>query len=162
MGSSNTLTYDQTPPRRPSIDDVGGGLKENETPAPDPVSMLTAEDENQQEKLMVAAHRLLPLAIVQVTFTGGVPSVTAAVGLGTGVDATDFTATDNANGDTTISWPSALMPAVGMPPRVWQTDDIEIDRVRALATSFGGNPAVRVKTKLAAVGTDCNFALEIF
>ena len=162
MGSSNTLTYDQSPPRRPTIDDVGGGMKENETPLPDPITMPTAEDENQQEKLLVAAHRLLPLAIIQVTITAGVPAVTSAVGLGTGVDVTDFTATDNAPGDTTISWPSTLMPSVGVSPRAWQTDDIEIDRVRALATSFSGNPAVRVKTKLAAVGTDCNFALEIF
>lgn len=47
MSSSDTLTYDQTPPHRPAIDELGGGAKVNVAPEPDPVRQLRAEDINQ-------------------------------------------------------------------------------------------------------------------
>jgi len=163
---SSTRTFDQTPPRRPTIDDVGGGLKTNRTPAPDPVRDATAEDYNQLGQQGVAAGSMIPLARVFVTISGGVPAVTSVMAPGSAVTTSSFTVTDNAAGDTTISWPVALLPTrAAAPGGLTQTDDTEIDRLRALYTTAAvpaaNSPAVRVKSKLGATGTDCNFVVDI-
>ena len=159
--SSNTLTFDETVPRRPTLDDVGGGLKTNATQAPDPVRDATAEDFNQMSKLHVAACRTIPIATLFVTFAAGVPSITALLAPGTDVDATDFTVVDNGVGDTTIHWAVTKLPVRTGGPKVSQTDDIEIDRLRAIYVTAASNPAVQVKSKLGAVATDCNFVVDI-
>ena len=160
--SSNTLTFDQTPPRRPTIDDVGGGGKLNAATPPDPVTMLTAEDVNQLGKLAAAFGRVVPLARISVAFSAGTPSIASVASVCSSVNAATFTLTDNAAGDTTISWLATAMPTTSGAPSVSQSDDAEIDRLRAFSTTFSGNPAVQVKSKLAAVGTDCNFVVEVY
>lgn len=166
MPASNTRTFDQTPPRRPTIDDVGGGLKSNRTPAPDPVRDATAEDYNQLGQQGVAAGTMIPLARVFVTISGGVPTVTSVMAPGSAVSTSSFTVTDNGAGDTTISWPVALLPSRAAGPIVSQIDDTEIDRLRAynvtVAEPAANSPGVRVKSKLGVTGTDCNFVVDIF
>lgn len=164
--SSNTLTFDESPtPRRPTIDDLGGGAKQNATAAPDPVRQATAEDFNQTTRQIAAIGRVIPLATVFVTISGGTPSVSGVLAPGSAVLAGSFTLTDNGAGDTTISWPASLLPTRSVGARAFQTDDTEIDRIRAVygvaSVPAANSPAVRVKTKLGATGTDCNFAVDI-
>jgi hypothetical protein len=167
MSSSNTNTFEQTPPRRPTIDDVGGGAKENRTPAPDPVRDATAEDFNQLGRQAASAGTMIPLVRLFVTISGGVPVVASVMSPSSLVSTGSFTVTDNADGDTTISWAAALLPTrASAPGGLTQTDDVEIDRLRALYTTAAvpaaNSPAVRVKSKLGATGTDCNFVVDIY
>ncbi len=164
--ASSTRTFDQTPPRRPTIDDVGGGLKSNRTPAPDPVRDATAEDYNQLGQQAAASGTMIPLARVFVTISGGVPTVTSVMAPGSAVLTSSFTVTDTGPGDTTVSWASTLLPTRAAGPVVSQIDDVEIDRLRAynvtVAVPVANSPGVRVKSKLGATGTDCNFVVEIY
>ena len=165
MPSSSTLTFDQNPPHRAGLSELGGGAKENSVKyPPDPTKHATAEDFNQFSQQHAAANRVLPLFRLFVTFNAGTPSIATCQALGSNVVAGDFTIADNANGDTTISWTTGtggkIPAAIG--PVVSQTDDTEIDRIRAFMTTVGSNPAVRVKTKLGATGTDANFCVEIY
>lgn len=169
MSASNTLTYDQDPPHRPGLQELGGGVKKDHPDpekAPDPVTMLTAAQENQNEKQVEALSRVTALVRLWVTFSGGTPSIVNVQAMGTNVTAPKFTVADNGDGDTTISWKTgAGAPAGALPPaigaKVSQTDDTEIDRLRAFLTTVGSDPAVRVKSKLGVVGTNCNFVVEI-
>ena len=86
---------------------------------------------------------------------------------GSSVVAGSFTVTDTGTGDTLISWKTgtgapagALAAAVGV--KASQTDDVEIDRIRAILTTSSGDPAAQVVTKIGAAPADCNFCLEIF
>jgi hypothetical protein len=159
--SSSTLTFDDSPPRRPSLDDVGGGQKVNATTPPDPVAQATAEDFNQISKQVVAHGALVPLARLFVTFSAGVPSITGMQSPSADLVVGDFTVTDNATGDTTISWIESSLPQRAAGPIVSQIDDVDIDKMRAFNTTASGNPAVRVKSFLGGAGTDANFVLDI-
>jgi hypothetical protein len=167
MASSDTLTFDQDPPHRPGLSELGGGAKENSLrQPPNPVTMPTAEDFNQFSRQHEAAGRVLPLARLWVGFSGGTPAILLVQALGGNVVAASFTVTDEGAGVTLISWKTGLGAPDGALPhaigvKVGQTDDVEIDRIRAILTSDSGDPAARIKTKLGASGTDCNFWLEI-
>lgn len=168
MSSSNTLTFDQDPPHRAALSELGGGAKENDVrpgKAPDPVKMATAEDFNQISGQLAAVNRVMPLAVLWVRITAGTPAIFALQAAGSTVIAADFTVVDVGPGETLISWTTGvggkLPAATGV--KASQTDDVEVDRLRPILTTDGsGNPAARVKTKLGAVMTDCNFCLEIY
>lgn len=168
MASSDTLTFDQDPPHRPGLSELGGGAKEN-TPGdePDPITMMTAEDCNQFSRQLEALGKVAPLALVWIRFSTGTPSIHRVMAPGSNVEAASFTVTDEGAGVTLISWKTgtsapdgALPDAVGVTAN--QTDDTEIDRIRAILTTSGSDPAARVKTKLGASATDCNFCLAIY
>lgn len=163
MAASNTPSWDQTVPRRPVIDDLGGGAKENHpTKPPNPVTMACAEDFNQATKQIAAMGRVCPLARIFVVFTAGVPSVASVQAPGAGVVVGTFTPIDNGAGDTTIWWLSTVIPSVGGGPKAFQTSDVAIEECRGFYTTSGGNPAVRVKTLFGGVATDANFAVELY
>lgn len=170
MASSDVLSFDQDPPHRAGISELGGGAKENDIRpgfAPDPVKHATAQDFNQFSQQIGALNRVMPLAILWVRINAGTPSIYAVQAAGSTVVAGSFLVTDTSTGNTLISWKTgtgvgapALPAAVGV--KASQTDDTEIDRIRAVLTTSGSDPAVRVKTKLGAVATDCNFCVEIY
>ncbi len=169
MASVDTLTFDQNPPHRAGVSELGGGAKEDSVPfPPDPVKHPTAGDFNQFTQQHAAANRVLPLARLWVRFATGTPSIFAVQALGSNVVADSFDVTDVGAGETLISWKTgtdapdgALPAAVGV--KADQTDDVEIDRgPRAILTTSGSDPAARVKSSLAGTPTDCNFCLEIF
>ncbi len=168
MPSSDTHTHDQDPPHRPGLAELGGGAKQNSSKAkPDPVTMATAEDFNQFSRQLEGIGKVIPLARLFVTFAAGVPSIQRVQALGSNVVIGSFTVVDEAAGTTLIKWKTgtgapagALADAVGCAAH--QSDDVEIDRIRAILTTSSGDPAARVKTKLGATGTDANFILEIF
>jgi hypothetical protein len=168
MASSDTLTFDADPPHRAGLSELGGGAKENSTVyPPDPVKHPTAQDFNQMSQQLSAVNRVMPLAILWVRIVAGVPSIFALQAAGTNVVTGSFTVVDVSVGETLISWKTgtgvgapALPAAVGV--RAAQTDDTAIDRLRAILTTSGSDPAARVKSFLGAAATDCNFCLEIY
>lgn len=169
MASSDVLTFDQDPPHRPGLTELGGGAKQNAVgkEKPDPVTMPTAEDFNQFSRQLEGHGRIACLARVWVRITAGVPAIHAVQALGSSVLAGSFVVTDEGAGQTLIAWKTGTgAPAGALPDAVGvvalQTDDTEIDRIRAVLTTSGSDPAARVKTKLGATGTDANFCLEIY
>lgn len=165
MSASSDLTWDQDPPKRPTIADLGGATKENHPKyPPNAATDPTAEEFNQFAKQHAAVGKCQYLAKLHVQISGGDPSIVAVQAPGSNVEAGDFTIVDNGPGDTTIWWTTGtggLLPPTTGYPEVSQTDDTEIDRLRAIYTSVSGNPAVQIKSKLGAVATDCNFVVTI-
>jgi hypothetical protein len=162
MTAATTYTYDDNPPRRASLEDLGGDDFEND-PAepPDRVTMPNAEEANEKARHIAGLNRVNPTAKLWVTFPAGTPTINLVRGMRTELVAADFTVVDNGAGDTTIHWASSKLPTPLFPPMVTLVDDVEIDRVRAYLEAVGANQGVRVKTKLGATGTDCAFVIEI-
>jgi hypothetical protein len=151
-----TLTFDETPPRRPGIGDVGGGAKEDDVEfPPNPVTMATADEYNQIGGQVVGLWAVCAAAVVHVTISGGTPSITSVWSPRTGLVAGDFSLTDHGAGDTSVLHAGGKLPPATFPAFALQVDDVEIDRVRAVPVTNGA----RVKTKLGATGTDCNFVV---
>jgi hypothetical protein len=160
MASSNVLTYNQTPPHRPGIDELGGGAFENDPDfPPHPTTEPAAEDFNQTTKQLVAQARMMAAVEFYVVFTAGVPAINTVVGLPDGLVAGDFTVVDNGAGDTSITHTGGKIPPQMYPAPKGLTlvQDVEIDRARAFKITNGW----QVKTKLGGTGTDCNFVLIV-
>lgn len=163
MTVSNTSTWDTNPPTRPALADITGGTKTNRPgKVPNPTNQPCAEEDNQRAQQIAGMARVVPMARICVTISGGVPSITSVQAPGTNVLPGSFIVTDNGPGDTTISWVTGVLPVVTGFPSVSQADDVSIDRIRAFYTTLSTNQAVRVKTFLGAVATDCNFGVDIF
>lgn len=113
MAVPTSPTFDLTPPRRPGIGDVGGGQKTDDLTygAIDPITMPSAEEDNQKQFLLVAYGKVVANAKVTVHFSGGTPSVAQASGCGSAVVPGLFTVTDNGTGDTSVTWPAGSFPA---------------------------------------------------
>lgn len=159
MSSSDTLTYDQTPPHRPALDELGGGAKVNGTPAPDPVRMLTAEDVNQASQQLAALGRVAPLAILQIEQSAGTYSKIAVTAQPTGVDLATFTLTKNGTGDVTVSWSSGVFPSPVAKPRAHVTGATPL----LIATEQVSTTSARVRMVAHDnTATDSHFDLEIF
>jgi uncharacterized phage protein gp47/JayE len=112
MASTDTLTWDESPPRRPGLDDVGGGQKVNGIPAPDPVRMLTAEDVNQFSAQIAGMGRVVAACKISVRFSAGAPVLYKFSAPGSDVVSGTFTLTDNGTGDTSIEWPANTFPTL--------------------------------------------------
>lgn len=167
MASSDTLTFDDDPPHRAGVSELGGGAKENSVQfPPDPVKHMTAEDCNQFTQQLGAFNRTTPLARLFVRIVAGTPSVYAVQAAGSNVVAGSFTVVDNGAGDTTIWWTTGtggVLPAAVGVGGLTVTEDVAITEARAMLTTVTGNPAVRVKTFITgSVATDANFTVEIY
>lgn len=144
-------------PRRPSLDDVGGGAKINDLAMPpDPETMPTAEDENQQENLLVGLCRLGPVLQVWVIFSGGTPALASFRSMSNELLFTDITVTDDATGQTSVTVAADKLPAQSMPATVQAYG--EVDRVWPEAVTGGW----RVHTKLGATYTDMAFRIDFY
>jgi hypothetical protein len=126
MTSPAFLVYDADPanginPYRPSLNDVGGGQKLDDSfYPPDPVTMPTAADFNEMGGLLVALGKVTPAAIILIA-NAGTASITAlrAAGsvitalpvtiVGTGSTCGDFTVTRHAAGDVEIQCPATKL-----------------------------------------------------
>lgn len=145
-------------PRIPSVDDLGGGEFEDDAEyPPDPQIFPSALDENQQERVLAALARTATVLNVYVTFPSGTPIVSGFETVGTLLESSDITLTDNGAGDTTISWPANKLPPREVGPTLTLNADVEIDRARAYVVTAA---SIRVKTKLSSTGTDCAFTLR--
>src|SRR3954470_23186372 len=96
MTSPTTPTFDLTPPRRPGIDDVGGGAKlDDQSDPPDPVTMPTAADDNQKSFLVVKVCGIVPVLEGSVHFAAGVPAINQAASMAAVVDILTISVVDN-------------------------------------------------------------------
>ncbi len=158
MAAASSFTYDADPPRRPSLEDLGGADYEDDAAfPPDRTTMPNALEHNERARNQAALNRVTPTALLHVIFTGGDPVAAAVRAMRSSISAEAFTLDDNGDGDTSITWDPSLLPAVAIPPSVDVVEDVEIDRARAFIIENG----VRVVTKLGATGTDCAFVLTI-
>jgi hypothetical protein len=159
-----TSTWKETSARRPGLNDVGGGQKENDPKfPPDPVRHPTADDYNQISMQVASMARMVPAAQFDVTFTAGAPSIENFSAMNEDLVVGDFTVTDVAAGSTQISWPAALLPPSGRRPVACASEDIaDLDGVRAFYTTVSGDPAVQVVTTVAGVATDVKFTVQVF
>lgn len=156
MPSSNTLTYDQTPPHRPGVDDVGGAAKVNARQPADPVRAPVAEDFNQMSKQIVEIAGVLPVAILTVLNSGAV-SIESITGMGSAAkNPSTYTPTRLGVGHVTVTWPASTFP-----PRIARhTADIA-DTQGQIAVVTNVNGAEIFTTDSGGGAADHNFVLYI-
>jgi hypothetical protein len=110
------VTYDEVPPFRPTVDDMGGAKKKNVEPPrtpPNPVRSVTAEDWNQAVQQVEALARVAPIAILTVRWTGFTPVIEQAAGMGAAAkNPATYTVTSTApfSADVNVSWPARTFP----------------------------------------------------
>lgn len=145
------------PPRRPGIDDVGGAAKEDDQAfPPDPVTMPTANDENQQERILVGLGKMTDTAKVYVKFIAGVPTIYAIRGAGNDLVASDFTPTDVETGKTKIACPSSKI----IPPLFGKAFPQATGDNTAVAYVSGSGEEITVETRTGGALADVDFILE--
>lgn len=158
MSSSDTLTYDQAPPHRPGLDELGGGAKVNGTPAPDPVRQLRAEDVNQLSQQAAAVARVTPVAVLQVDQTAGAYTKAALSCQPTGVALADITVTKNGTGDVSVTWPSDAFPSKIANPRAYVVGTTPL----LVAVEVIANGARVRLLNAAGAAADSAFDLDVF
>lgn len=160
MPAADTLTYDIVPPRRPSLTDVGdAALEDNAARPPIPPKMPYADQLNQWALQVQRFGAIVPIALLTVRFVAGAPVLDSFSCLPTALITSDFTLTDNAAGDTTITWPVGAFPTPIVKPMVTLTEDVAALAPIALTVTNG----VHVKTRNAASAlTDIGFTVAVY
>lgn len=156
--STNTLTFDESPARRPGIDDVGGGQKENDIPGPSPVRHATAEDFNQLSQQAVAAGRMMPVARLSIGCSAGAYSLLGFWCPSSNPTTETWTITKNSTGVVSVSCPTGTLPSPAGRPRAFVVGTTPL-MVSAEPTGHGA------KVHMAdgsGTPTDASFELDIF
>lgn len=155
------LTYDETPARRPGLDDVGGAQFEDEIGfEPIGPDMPASDDFNQMSQTEIAHAKIMPTAGISVGFTAGTPSVRQATGPGVRIVPSTFTVTDNGPGDTTITWPAGTIPSSVLAPMA-TINEPSVSLGRSI-TAFYVSNGVRVVTDAAGAADDLAFTVLIY
>ena len=166
MSSSNTLTYDQPTPHRPTLDELGGGGKLNALGRkPDPVTMIAAEDINQMSRQLESLAAMSPTARLLLSFSGGTPSLQLVDALSANLAVGRFAVTHNATGDTTIEWSEGIngaLPARNGAPRASVAELVNATVGVAYITGPTGGPALQVKSWVAGTLTDVKLLIDIY
>jgi hypothetical protein len=163
--SSNTLTFDQTPPRRPTLADVGGGAKVNTSSrAPDPVRQATAEDFNQLSQQAAAAGRVMAVALLSVRISGGNHQLNKQSCAPSTTTLASFALIDHGVGDIEITWSNALFPPAQASPRAYVTGATPaIIAAEATTNTTPNTYGVRVRTQNAAgAPVDVPFDVDVY
>ena len=161
---TTTLTYDESPSRRPTVADLGGGLKEDDQDyPPDPVTMPTAADANQTALLLAAIDAVTPVLSIDVEILAGVPTVVSVRCKKTGFVVGDIAAVDNGAGDTTLRWAAGTFPTGTGKPRAWCNDTSRARAVTAYLYSATGYEGVQVESESdTGSNVDSNFTVDVF
>lgn len=160
MATPDTCVFDLPIPRRPGLDDTGGGAKQDDQEyPPDPETMLTANDANQWSHLHVRMGAVIPVAILSVHFTGGTPSVELMTSVkDSSFTIADLTVTDNGIGDVSITWPAGTFPA-----RTANHEAVIAGAVAGFATASTIAHGARVYTAgTGGAAADLSFNLHIY
>lgn len=153
-----TITYKQSPPRRPTIDDVGGGEYEDDADFPPDPGDPDADSANQLGLLAVASHGTLEHTKLYVTVPGGTPTGSAIKSLRDDLLVGDFTLTDNGAGDTSIAHTGGKLPADSFPAEAYPVGDAGDCTITVASITNGW----RVKARVAGTLTDTPFVLKIY
>ena len=152
------LTWDISPPRRPSLSDVGNAtLIDHASEPPSKATMPYADQLNQWAKQVERLAAMTAGVGLSVTFSAGVPSVSQFIAMRTTTVIGNFTVTDNGTGDTTITWPANTFPpsALGPAPALNDTTvgggitaSLVANGVRVITWTGAATPADRPFTVL--------------
>jgi hypothetical protein len=99
-------------PYRPAVVDMGGLDKENDANYPPSPNEPSAEEWNQIVAQVAAFAMVAPAAVIDVRFSGGVPTVYAIYGANPGLVIADVTVTDLGAGIVTLAIPATKIPDV--------------------------------------------------
>lgn len=159
MAAASTLTWDITPPRRPSLDDIGGAtLADDAAYPPHKATMPYADQLNQCQTQIERLAAMTEALTISVTFAAGVPSVSQFTSMRTTTVIGDFTVTDNGTGDTTITWPANAVTTSTGGPMPALNDTTVGGGITASLVALG----VRVLTWTgAATPADRNFTVTV-
>lgn len=162
MAAEATRTWDIDPARRPSLDDVGGAQlvdKAGKEPPQDgthPYANMLNQGQHQQH----AAALMIPSVRLTIDFSAGAPFVLTMMSPSTTLLSSDFTLTDNATGDTTITWTAGKLPTMQCDPigsvNADTTSACSFTARRVTATS------IRVRVLVAGALSDSRFTVEIY
>src|SRR6478735_8186824 len=143
-------------PRRPGIEDVGGGQKQNDQAfLPDP-DMPDADDDNQHQKLLVGLSKVANMAAIYVKFSGGVPSIFGIRAVGAELKASDFTVTDVATGKVKLACPASKI----VPPLYAKAFPQATGNNTGIAYVSGSGEEVTAEIRTAGTLADIDFVVE--
>jgi hypothetical protein len=143
-------------PRRPGIEDVGGGQKQNDQAfLPDP-DMPDADDDNQHQKLLVGLSKVANMAAIYVKFSGGVPSIFGIRAVGSELQASDFTVTDVATGKVKLACPSSKI----VPPWYGRAFPQATGDHKAVAYVSGSGEELTVEIRTSGTLADVDTVVE--
>lgn len=161
---ASDYSFNLTPPRRPSLADLGGAAKQDDAAyPPDPLTMVTAQNWNQFARFIEGAGKFQPFVAIEVRFAAGVPYIAAVTSMRSTLEVTSFVApTDNGAGDTTVSFAAIAgqFPPANMPPEAYLIGDGDM-RYPTTDTSVANTVRVRTRNS-AGVLTDFPFVVRIY
>lgn len=160
MAAQNVLTFDLVPPRRPSLDDLGGAGKTNNGKwPPKPPTQPTAEEHNQWAQFLAYLGRSTEVARLSVHWTGSVYTISFFQAAPTGALATSFTIVRVGAGHVTIVCPPAngcVLPPPGGAPRFTANASASSPGWVRAYVDGSGNPGVEV-----TMAGDGDFSVDI-
>ena len=165
---SSSYTFDLTPPRRPSLADLGGAAKQDDAEfVPNPITMTTAENWNHFARALEAWGKVVPFLVVTVDMQSGTPTLQAVQSVRSTFTLTYLQAivglfVDNGAGDTTFDYTSIATQFVP-PTRPPQVDVIGATGARYPGVSQPTTTSVRIVTQNAGgVAVDYSFVLTMW
>lgn len=153
---TTTITYKLSPARRPTLDDLHGGLVADDSTYPPNAGDPHASAMNQSDLLVIAAHAVLPVFRLYVTVPSGTPTATAIKTLRDDLVIGDFTITDNGAGDTSITHTGGKLPSDSFPAKAYATGNAGDCTVNVESIANGW----RIRARVAGTLTDTPFVLE--
>lgn len=161
---TSDCTFNLTPPRRPSLADLGGAEKRDDARfPPDPVSMPTAPNWNQFALLHEGLAKFVPFIEFEIRFNAGAPYIASVRSMRSALTTASFAApTDNGPGDTTISWAaiSTAFPPKNRDPSVEIIGDGDF-RYPTADTTVANTVRVRTRDGVGAL-VDAPFIVRVY
>lgn len=157
MAVSRTVTFAQSPPKRPAEGDVINGSKTNAT-ATVPPNFPAAEEFEQFARLLVSYGRMVPL--LRLCIAGGTtPTIASFACVREDIVVSDLVVTRNAAGDVSVTWPSGTFPSPNSRPMAC-VNAVGAALIPAAVNITNG---VRVVTRnTSGATTDADVTVEVF
>src|SRR5512145_585498 len=118
-------------PHRPSLSNLGGDKKLNDTAHPPDQDGPSAEEWNEKTRLVHMMAGICPVLAVTIDFDAGVPYVTKFWAANDTLMAESLTLVDGGIGNTTIEWPEGKLPASALDPML-TVNAAALDRGKAI------------------------------
>lgn len=161
MAAAETNTWDIDPARRPSLADVGSAILIDEAgkEPPQDGTHLYANMANQWQHQLAAMGAMIPSVRLTVDFSAGAPFIVTMMTPSTTLVSGDFSFTDHAVGDVTISWASGKLPTMQCEPtgcvNANTTDECSFTAIMTSATS------IRCRVRVNNALSDTKFTVNI-
>jgi hypothetical protein len=146
-------------PHRPSLDDIGGDEKINDTAHPPGPEGPSAEEWNERARLIAAMAMICPTLAVTVDFASGAPFYAKFWCINSTVESTTVTLADNGVGDTSITYPASKLPASKLDPIVVMNENTAATSISAEFDEATRTIRVRTWDESSAAGVDTRFTM---